>query len=180
MAAVALASAALAGAVVAVGVMWLARPTRVVHDATSVRTTEARTAAASFAPSRTSTAELAATLAPSLARVQVGHDDQWTSGTGVWLDEQGALLVATPLLGGDPSDAITVARDGEAPAPATVVGSDPATGVSVVRRRSERHAARRPDRRTGRRHHRRRDRCRSAVLGRHRAAHGHRRHRHGR
>ncbi|MFN8018160.1 MAG: S1C family serine protease, partial [Acidimicrobiales bacterium] len=81
----------------------------------------------------TSTAELAATLAPSLARVQVGHDDQWTSGTGVWLDEQGALLVATPLLGGDPSDAITVARDGEAPAPATVVGSDPATGVSVVR-----------------------------------------------
>ena len=131
MAAAALASACLAGAVVAVGVMWVARPTRVVHDA-SVRTTQARPAAASFAPSQASTADLASSLAPSLVRVQVGHSDRWSSGTGIWLDDGGALLVATPLLGGDPSDAITVDRVGQAPMPAMVVGSDAAPGISVV------------------------------------------------
>jgi S1-C subfamily serine protease len=126
----ALVSASLAGAMVAVGAMWVTRPTRVVtRQAGPTAAVAASTIA--FAPGFLPTEALAERLAPSLPGVRADRNGSWTSGTGVWLDDAGHLAVPTALvLGCD--EVVVTGRDGIA-RQALVVGSDPATGVSTVR-----------------------------------------------
>jgi S1-C subfamily serine protease len=126
----ALVSASLAGAVVAVGAMWVARPTRVVTRSATASTAVA-TATVAFAPGFLPTEQLAQRLAPSLPGVRAARSGTWTDGTGVWLDDDGFLAAPTTLvLGAD--EVVVTGPDGIA-RPALVVGSDPATGVSTLR-----------------------------------------------
>ncbi len=125
----ALASAGLAGALVAVGVMWFARPTRVVVEEAKPATARAMTTAV-FAPAGLPSEALAKRLAPSLVHIEASHDDAWTSGTGIRLDAEGTIAVATPVVEG--ADTVMVTdQDGDR-VPATVGGTDPATGITVV------------------------------------------------
>lgn len=128
----ALAGACLAGAVVAVGAMWLAGPTRSTSErsSTTIAGATRTTAVASFAPSRIPTEELAGSLGPSLPTVEVEHDGTWTAGTGVWLDDRGALLTAAPLLAGA-GQVVVTGRDGVRRT-ATVAGTDDATGIASL------------------------------------------------
>ena len=126
----ALAGACLVGAVVAVGAMWATRPTRVIERRVSTASTPLPVVTASFSPDPLPTERLADELGPSLASVRVRHDEEWSTGTGVWLDGEGTLLTATPLVVGATSVLVT-GRDGVA-RPAQVAGSDPATAVTAL------------------------------------------------
>lgn len=125
----ALASAALAGAVVAVGFMWVTRPTRtVVHEAdTAAGRPET---SASFVTTTVPSDALARRYAPSLARVEVERDGAWIGGTGVWIDDAGALAVAAPLVAG--AGRIVVRDDEGRAVDAVELASDPDTGIAVV------------------------------------------------
>lgn len=125
----ALASACVTGAVLAVGVMWMARPTKVVvRDAPE----PAPRATATFA-SAIPTDRIAAQVAPSLVHIVVEPADggEATRGTGVWLDEEGTIAVANDLVARAGSVLVTdhegVRHDG------VVAGADPATGIAIVR-----------------------------------------------
>jgi putative serine protease PepD len=126
---VALAGAGLAGALVAVGVMWFTRPTRVVvEEATPAK---ARTlSSAVFAPAALPATSLADRLAPTLVQVEASHDDTWTAGTGIRLDREGTIAVATPLVHGAGSVMVTDQQGDRVralPGP-----SDPATGITIL------------------------------------------------
>lgn len=124
----ALAGAGLAGALVAVGVMWVAGPTRVVQEASPTASLPVTTAAYSAAmPAAT----LARKLAPSLVHVTAAQGDGWVDGTGVWLDDQGAVAVASAIVDG--SGDITVVDHRGHQTRAMAIGSDPATGMTVLR-----------------------------------------------
>lgn len=125
----ALASAGLAGAVVAMGLMWMARPTRVVVR--EVPTAAKPVTTAVFTPAGVPSQALAKQLAPSLVVVQAAAGDQWTDGTGIRLDAQGNIAVSAPLIDGADDIAVT-GSDGTRYA-ATLVGTDPATGIATVR-----------------------------------------------
>jgi S1-C subfamily serine protease len=115
---------------VAVGAMWVTRPTRVVtRQAGTTAAVAASTIA--FAPGFLPTEQLAARFAPSLPGVRADRGGSWTNGTGVWLDDAGHLAAPTALvLGCD--EVVVTGGDGIARR-ALVVGSDPATGVSTLR-----------------------------------------------
>lgn len=125
----ALASACVTGAVLAVGVMWMARPTKVVvRDAPEA----APRATASFAAA-VPTDRIAAQLAPSLVHIVVEPADggETVRGTGVWLDDEGTIAVANDLVARAGAvlvtDAAGIRHDG------MVAGADPATGIAIVR-----------------------------------------------
>ncbi|HWJ64927.1 MAG TPA: S1C family serine protease [Acidimicrobiales bacterium] len=125
---VALASAGLAGALVAVGVMWFTRPTRVVVEQGEPVAAQS-SAVAAFAPAVPSET-LARRIAPSLVQVEAAHGDTWTAGTGIRLDDDGTIAVATPLVDGASSVMVTD-HDGDR-VRAKTAGADAATGITVL------------------------------------------------
>lgn len=125
----ALAGAGLAGALVAVGVMWFTRPTRVVVEEGTPASVRAMTTVA-FAPAGVPSAALAKRIAPSLVHIEASHDDTWTAGTGIRLDRAGTVAVATTVVDGASSVMVT---DGDGDrVRATVGGSDAATGITIL------------------------------------------------
>lgn len=126
---VAMASAGLAGALVAVGVMWFARPTRVVveqGEPVAAKTT----ATAVFASAGVPSESLATGLAPSLVQVEAQHGDTWSAGTGIRLDDQGTIAVAAPVVNGATTVMVTD-HDGDR-VRAKAGGVDTATGMAVL------------------------------------------------
>jgi S1-C subfamily serine protease len=126
----ALAGACLAGAAMAVGVMWLAGPTRVVTRSAEPVGARPMTTAV-FAAGVVPTEKLAARLAPSLVHIEVSRGNQWTSGTGIVIDDAGTVAVATPVtVGAD----VIMATDHEGNRlRATPAGADDATGITILR-----------------------------------------------
>ena len=125
----ALAGACLAGAVVAVGAMWIARPTRVEKGAVPMSTVRSvTTAALTFSP--VPTERLAAAFGPSLPAVRVLHAGQWATGSGMWLDDHGTVLTATALIDGA-TEVLVTGKDGIARR-ATIAGIDSATGITAL------------------------------------------------
>lgn len=124
----ALAGACLAGAAMAVGVMWLARPTRVVvepADPIAARSITTATFGATV-PSE----ELAGRLAPSLVLVESSRADQWSAGTGVVFASDGSIAVATALTVG--ADLVMVTDHDGKRVRATPAGTDPSTGITIL------------------------------------------------
>lgn len=126
---VAMASAGLAGALVAAGVMWFARPTRVVVEQGEPAGAKT-TASAVFASAGVASESLAARLAPSLVQVEAEHGGTWTAGTGVRLDDDGTIAVATPVVDGATTVMVTD-HEGDR-VRATTGGADAATGITVL------------------------------------------------
>ena len=125
----ALGAACLAGAVVAVGVMWFTRPTKVVvEDAKRFTTRSVPTAV--FTASGVPSQALAERLAPALVRVEASRDDAWTAATGVRLDDAGTIVVASPAVDG--ATAVMVTDQQGDRVRADVGASDPATGVTIL------------------------------------------------
>ncbi|MBX3284165.1 MAG: serine protease [Actinobacteria bacterium] len=128
----ALAGACLVGAVVAVGAMWWARPTRVVEkqeQPVAVRTTLANQVA-SFTANTVPTERLAAQLAPSVAVLRVERAGAWTVATAVWIDRHGTLAASAASVAGATS-LLVQGTDGVSRA-VRVAGTDPATGVAAL------------------------------------------------
>ena len=127
----ALAGAGLAGALVAVGVMWFTRPTRVVVEegpSSTARAAAATTVA--FAPAGVPSEDLARDLSPSLVPVAAEHDGTWVEGTGILLDDAGTIAVATPVVDG--ATTVMVTDHHGARLSADLAGTDAATGVTVI------------------------------------------------
>lgn len=124
-----LAAAGLAGALVAAGLMWFTRPTRVVVEDAAPQPARS-TAPAMFTPAGLPSATLAKTLAPALVDVEASHEGVRRVGTGFRLDDHGTIAVATPVVDGATTIMVT-GHDGER-VRATVRGADPATGITVV------------------------------------------------
>ena len=127
----ALAGACLVGAVVAVGAMWWARPTRVVErqEPVAVRTTLANQVA-SFTANTVPTERLAAQLAPSLAVLRVQRAGTWITATAVWVDDHGTLAASAATVAG--ATALMVQGTDGVSRPARLAGTDPATGVAAL------------------------------------------------
>ncbi|QXC60455.1 S1C family serine protease [Aquihabitans sp. G128] len=128
----ALIGACLAGAVVAFGAMWLARPTRVVeHDlpANAVRSA-ATTQQASFSTDPVPTERLAAQMAPSLATLRVEHDGGWSTSSALWIDDRGTLAAAMPVVVG--ATQLVVVGDDGVSRKARLAGVDAATGIASL------------------------------------------------
>lgn len=130
MAAAALASACLTGAVVAVGVMWVAGPTRTVDVPTRAAASQPVTTAV-YSAAAVPSATLAHRLAPSLVHVSAAREGAWVQGTGVWLDAKGTVAVATAIVAS--STDITVTDRRGVRTPALLTGTDAATGISVLK-----------------------------------------------
>lgn len=124
----ALAGAGLAGALVAAGVMWFARPAGVADDPRPQA--ERPTTSATFAAAGISSEALAKRMAPSLVQVDASRDGTWTSGTGLRLDADGAIAVATPVVDG--AGEVMVTGDDGARLRAAGRGADAATGITVL------------------------------------------------
>src|SRR3954470_1731501 len=126
----ALAGACLAGALVAVGAMWVTRPTRVVERGIPITTAKA-TPTASLTFTAVPSERIATDLGPSLPVVRAQHDDgAWTGGTGVWLDDKGTVLTASPLVA-EAGLVLVTGTDGISRR-AKVRGTDQVTGVTVL------------------------------------------------
>jgi S1-C subfamily serine protease len=125
----ALAGAGLAGALVAAGVMWFARPTRVVEEPPTEAARAVTSASFAAAPSLPAQ-DLAERMATSLVQVDASHGGSWTSGTGIRLDADGTIAVATPVVDGAVEVMVT-GHDG-ARLRATTGGADAATGITVL------------------------------------------------
>lgn len=125
----ALAGACLAGAAVAFGAMWLTRPTRVVERPVQAVATRP-VATAAIAVRSVPTEQLAHRLGPSLPSVRSLHDGTWITGSGVWLDRNGSLITAAPLVAGA-TQVVVTGQDGVGRR-AKVAGTDPATGIATL------------------------------------------------
>lgn len=129
----ALAGACLAGAVVAFGAMWIARPTRVVErdpPASPIRAATASSTTQSVTFIAAPTEALAEKLAPTVARLRVLRDGRWTNATALWIDDRGTLATAAPLVLGA-SELLVVGHDGTS-ARVRLAGVDVATGVAAL------------------------------------------------
>lgn len=124
----ALAGAGLAGALVAAGVMWFARPTRVVEEPRA-QPTRSQTSA-SFAAAGLPSESLAKQLAPSLVQVDASFGGSWASGTGIRLDGEGTIAVAAPVVDGA-GEVMVTGHDGVRLRAATG-GTDAATGITIL------------------------------------------------
>lgn len=131
----ALAGACLAGAVVAVGAMWIARPTRVVER--DLGGSPVRAAAptptvqsATFIAGPVPTEALAEKLAPTVARLRVLRDGTWSNATALWIDDRGTLAAAAPLVSGA-SQMVAIGHDGTS-STVRLAGVDDATGVAAL------------------------------------------------
>lgn len=127
----AMASACLTGAVVAVGVMWVARPTRTVVEPTRTAAAGQPVTTAVYSAAGVPSAALARQLAPSLVHVTAAQGDGWVEGTGVWLDAKGSIAVASAIVVG--STDITVTDRRGVRTRALLTGTDAATGISVLK-----------------------------------------------
>lgn len=123
------AAAGMAGALVAVGVMWFARPTRVVVEESKPLTARS-TAPAVFTPAGLPSAALAKRLAPALVQVEVSTDEGRRTATGIRVDDHGTIVVATPVVQGATTVMVTT-HDGDR-VRAVIGGADAATGITVV------------------------------------------------
>lgn len=127
----ALAGACLAGAVVAFGAMWIARPTRVVEGERPPQTIRTAVTAQTAAFSGTvPTQMLAVRMGSSVAQLRVERDGRWTNGSALWVDDRGTLAVAAPTVAG--ASGIVVVGDDQTSLTARLVGTDSATGVSAL------------------------------------------------
>ncbi len=127
----ALAGACLAGAVATFGVMWLARPTKVVeHQVTARPIRSATTILATFATESVPTERLAEQLAPQLATLRVERGGTWTTASAIWVDSRGTLATAAPLVTG--ATQLLVIGSDRASRKARLVGVDQATGVAAL------------------------------------------------
>ena len=124
----ALAGACLAGAVMAAGAIWLTRPAPVVTDTAPAVSVRPVTATVLF--QGLPTERLAAQLGGSMAAIRVLRAGAWVVGTGVWLDDRGTIVTASPLVEGATRILVT-GNDGMAQL-AAVKGSDPATGITAL------------------------------------------------
>ena len=127
----ALAGACLAGAVVAFGAMWIARPTKVIEEerARPSLRSAVTTQTASFGAS-VPTHRLARDLAGSVALVRVERDGRWSNATGLWVDERGTVAVPATMVDG--ASTVTVTGQDRVAQPARVAGTDPVTGVTAL------------------------------------------------
>lgn len=124
----ALASACVAGAAMAAGLLWAAQPTEEAEPPRGRASFAATTTASFSAPAATD--QLRAEVAPSLTALEVERDGEWSTGTGIWLDDEGTFAVATPLVAGATSVAVRSERGRSAAIP---MASDAATGITVLR-----------------------------------------------
>ena len=139
-----LAGAVVAGAVVAIGAMWFAGPTRVVEhqvsrplgtatvagSAMKDKAAVKDTAVASFTANTVPTERLAQQMSPSLALLRVNREGTWTTETAVWIDERGTLVASAPALWGA-TELLVVGTDGRARR-AQLAGIDAATGLAAL------------------------------------------------
>lgn len=126
-----LAGACLAGALVAAGAMWFARPTTVVErELPTAATADTRTSATFVAADALPTEALGVEQGPSVARIQVLGDDGWTGGSALRIDDAGTLATALPFVAGA-REIVLVEADGTT-RPVEVIGADPATGVAAL------------------------------------------------
>lgn len=126
----ALAGACLTGAALTCGLLWLTRPGWVRDEPTSTSRAAAvaTTSAATFVAAGVPTTELADALAPRLVHVEAETESGWVSGTGLLLAEEGAVVVAAPLVHQAGFVAVTLADRRRIEA--DVVGTDAATGTA--------------------------------------------------
>jgi putative serine protease PepD len=122
----AMASACLTGAVTAIALAWLTSPAEVATAPTPV----GEEPAARFGEP-TLWAEHLRAAGASLALVEAGTPDEERSGTGVWVDDDGTLLVPRQLIEGSLTVAV-IDHEGRRRRGA-VVALDHATGVAIVR-----------------------------------------------
>lgn len=126
-----LAGACLAGAVVAIGAMWVARPTKVVErEPSAAQAVDAGSPATFVASGTLPTERLARALTPAVAQIQVDHDGQWSGASAVWVDDRGTLAAAAPVVAGA-DQVMVIGRDGTSQ-PARLMGIDPVTGVAAL------------------------------------------------
>jgi S1-C subfamily serine protease len=126
-----LAGACLAGAVVAIGAMWVARPTKVVErEPSAARAVDAGSSATFVASGTLPTERLAHELTPAVAQIQVQHDGQWSTASAVRVDDRGTLAAAAPVVAGA-DQVLVVDRDGTSH-PARLAGIDRVTGVAAL------------------------------------------------
>jgi len=127
-----LAGAVVAGAVVAIGAMWFAGPTRVVeHQVVRPLATPTVTrAVASFTANTVPTERLADQMSPSLALLRVNHNGTWATETAIWIDRRGTLVASAPALWGA-SELFVVGTDGRSRR-AQLAGIDTATGLAAL------------------------------------------------
>ncbi len=128
----ALAGACLVGAVVAVGAMWIARPTRVVErDPATVRTAVSSVSRApTFVAGPVPTEAMAERVGPSVARLRIERDGAWTEATALWIDDRGTLAAPEALVTGA-TQFLVVGTDGVSRS-ARLAGVDAATGVACL------------------------------------------------
>lgn len=123
--------ACLAGALVAFGATWAARPTRVVErtrPTAAVRS--AATTQAAVLTTSVPTRVLAVQLATSVVLVRSERAGVWSNSTGLWIDDDGTVVVDTPSVAG--ASTVIVVGDDEVPQTATVAGTDSTTGVTAL------------------------------------------------
>lgn len=126
-----LAGACLAGAVVAIGAMWVARPTKVVERELPTAQAADSGSPATFVTSETLPTEgLAEALTPAVTRIQVVRNGEWSNGSAVWVDDAGTLAAAGPMVGD--ADEVLVIDPRGASRPARLAGVDPVTGVAAL------------------------------------------------
>lgn len=124
------ASAGLAGAVLAMGVMLMAGPTRTVTRQAALTTALPVTEAA-YSAVAINSAALTRRAAPALVHVTAARGDAWIDGTGVWLDDRGTIAVASSIVA-DATDIKVTDHTGRR-RPALIAGSDPVTGITVLK-----------------------------------------------
>lgn len=126
--AVALAGAALGGAAIACGVLWLTRPGW-VRETTTGAPRAASAPSVEYVAAEVPTRELAEALAPDLVRVEAKTGSGWTTATGLWLDSTRVLVVA-PVVEGAAAFAVTDASQRRSTA--QLSGVDKTTEAAVL------------------------------------------------
>jgi S1-C subfamily serine protease len=127
-----LAGAAVAGAVLTLGVVMLGRAAAPVRDEPSARAGNRGSAAALNARAATTVAAGAAGSGAldAVAQVRVRRGQAWTTASGVWIDGQGGLVTAAGAIAGA-GEIVVVGADGVAH-PARTGGHDASTGLATV------------------------------------------------
>lgn len=125
-----IAGVVLVGAVVGLGVLWLARSGRTgvqvaEGSGLSVNTTRATTVDLPGAP-----IDLGALVGPSVALVEVERNGSWHQVSGLWVDHRGTLATSAPALAS--VDRVYVIGDDGRRQLARVVGAQHDLGVAVI------------------------------------------------
>ena len=139
----ALAGTILVGATAVFGVMWLAvlgisgvNDSVDVTDQAMPETTRVSSARPTPTPVAVTGAggvasdAMAASYAPSVARVEARHDDTWTTSSALWIDDDGTLVSSAARV--TTADELMVMGTDGTRQPATVAGIDEATGLAAL------------------------------------------------